>query len=213
VNGGLRIVPRHTEMRLESRVIRRSPWVAWIVERHGTSHRAHRWAEDHHDARFGLYRIPRTLAALAALGTGCPSEDYYCDSTGCYYCDGLGCRPIDPPSRPPCVGDYECPTGTICTDLGCVAECSSDADCPMGTICRAGSCVGPTEPTPTPTPGECTTTADCLASGLICVDGVCTPEESACRADTDCGGGELCIDGECRADDETCQCAALAASA
>jgi len=145
------------------------------------------------------------LTAFSALGSGCSSEDYFCDDSGCYYCDGLGCRPVDPPDRPPCVGDYECPAGTACTDLGCVGECTSDDECEMGTECRSGSCVAPTEPIPVPNPGVCTTNDECLASGLVCLDGVCTPDDSVCSADTDCAAGELCISGECLADDERCQ--------
>jgi hypothetical protein len=145
------------------------------------------------------------LSAFATLGTGCASEDYFCDDTGCYSCDGLGCRPVDPPTRPPCAGDYECPEGTVCTDLGCTDECASTDDCPMGTECRDGSCVNPTEPDPIPTPGACTTNDDCLASGLVCLDGLCTVDPTGCTGDADCAEGELCVAGECAPDEDLCQ--------
>ena len=72
------------------------------------------------------------FAAMAFAFAGCSSESYYCDDTGCFYCDGLGCREVDPPDRPECRGDFECPDGTMCTDLGCVAACMDDGDCPDG---------------------------------------------------------------------------------
>jgi len=145
------------------------------------------------------------LAAFATLGTGCASEDYFCDDTGCYSCDGLGCRPVDPPPRTPCAGDYECPEGTTCTDIGCIGGCASDEECALGTECRDGACVAPTEPDPTPTPGVCETNEDCLASGLVCLDGLCTADPGVCSDDADCGAGEVCLAGECLADDDVCQ--------
>lgn len=90
--------------------------------------------------------------ALAATASGCSSDDYYCDSTGCFYCDGVGCRPAAPPVRASCQGDYMCPTNQLCTSLGCTSACSNDADCARGWVCRGaagttrGSCVAPTEP-------------------------------------------------------------------
>ena len=41
--------------------------------------------------------VPAILVAITVLGSGCASEDYFCDDTGCYSCDGLGCRLVDPP--------------------------------------------------------------------------------------------------------------------
>jgi len=158
----------------------------------------------------------RTLQILGFLLTAsfvlsaCGSEDYYCDDTGCFYCDGLGCRPVDAPTRPTCLGDYECAAGTVCTDAGCVAECSSNSDCPQGTTCRDGACLNPRETAPIPTPGSCTATADCAASGVICVDGMCVPDtacgEAGCDCSTTgaCSTGFSCISGECRVDADIC---------
>lgn len=142
--------------------------------------------------------VPLLVAALATLA-GCQCESYYCDDTGCYYCDGLGCRPVEPPPRPTCRGDYECSTGEICTDVGCIAECSVDTDCAEGYRCESGLCVEPTEPVPVPNPGDCTTDEQC-EDGLLCVDGycqLCTAEGCICESDTGCDDGLSCVDGTC----------------
>ncbi len=151
-----------------------------------------------------------SLATLVGV-SGCSSEEYYCDESGCYFCDGLGCREVDPPDRPMCRGDFECPEGSICTDLGCVDECAGDADCPDGTVCRSGMCVGPTEPDPDPNPGVCERNADCDA-GLVCRDGICTPDDvscgetgCSCEATGMCSDGFTCLDGECREDEDLCR--------
>ena len=146
------------------------------------------------------------LCAVSLTQAGCSSEDYYCDDTGCFYCDGIGCRAVDPPSRPTCRGDFECPSGTTCTTLGCTASCEGDESCSDGAVCRGGMCVGPTEPDPEPVPGSCERNTDCLASGLICVDGACVADETpACDADNPCDDGFVCADGECLAEDNSCQ--------
>lgn len=157
--------------------------------------------------------IPLVLLGALAFASGCANEDYYCDDTGCYSCDGIGCRAVEPPDRPSCRGDFECAEGSICTDTGCVEEgCASDADCPTGTVCRdAGDgstlCVAPTEPLPIPTPGTCTTNADCDGADLICLDGVCTSREepSECTDETECASGQECVEDECRDLADTCQ--------
>ena len=152
------------------------------------------------------------LFALAALGAtaaaGCAQEDYYCDASGCYRCDGVGCRLLDPPVRPICRGDFECPADTICTSLGCTAECATDTDCTEGTVCRTppGVCVAPQEPDPDPMPGTCTRNADCEDASLVCRDGVCVAAPTpACSATNPCPSGQACVDGSCRAATETCQ--------
>ena len=150
-------------------------------------------------------------SALFAL-SGCCSDSYFCDDNGCFYCDGLGCREVDPPERPTCRGDFECPEGTLCTDLGCIEECSEDSDCPDGTVCRDAMCVGPTEPDPDPRPGTCTLNSDCGDPDLVCRDGMCVPNDVSCGElgcsceDTgECSEGFTCLDGECRADENVCQ--------
>lgn len=145
---------------------------------------------------------------------GCASENYFCDETGCYYCDGLGCREVDPPTRPGCLGDFECAAGTVCTDTGCAATCERNGDCAEGTECRdaVSICLGPTEPPPVLTPGDCTRNADCGASGLVCRDGMCIVDDVTCgdagcdcSETATCSSGFTCLDGECRADEDTCQ--------
>jgi hypothetical protein len=163
-------------------------------------------------------RNPFFLTAVLALSAislvGCKKERYYCDETGCYLCDGIGCREVDPPTRPPCVGDFECTIDTICTDVGCADKCSTDADCPEGAWCRdspAGKiCIDPGEPTPNPNPGVCTRNEECDPPDVICVDGMCQRDDScggecACSAENPCAEGYTCADGACRPDDEACQ--------
>jgi len=152
------------------------------------------------------------LLAFAALGvavsSGCAQEDYYCDASGCYRCDGVGCRLLDPPTRPICRGDFECPADTICTSLGCAAECAADVDCPEGTTCRVppGVCAAPQEPIPEPMPGTCTRNSECGDASLVCRDGTCvSAPEPACSATSPCPSGQSCVAGSCRADVDTCQ--------
>lgn len=159
-----------------------------------------------------LYLLTTLSLSALVMASGCKSEEYYCDETGCYYCDGLGCREVDPPDRPMCRGDFECPEGSVCTSAGCVDECADDGDCPDGTICRSGMCVGPTEPDPDPNPGTCELNADCGDPALVCRDGVCVEDDVSCGdagcscVDTGmCSAGFTCLDGECRADDDVCR--------
>lgn len=150
------------------------------------------------------------LFALAALGaaaaSGCAQEDYYCDASGCYRCDGVGCRLLEPPTRPMCHGDWECAAPTVCTTLGCAAECVADGDCPEGTVCRTGLCAAPQEPPPVVNPGTCTRNADCADASLVCQDGVCVVAPTpACSATDACPSGQSCVAGTCIVNTETCQ--------
>jgi hypothetical protein len=152
---------------------------------------------------------------VAVLGTvlgGCGREDYYCDNTGCYYCDGLGCRPAAPPGRQPCNDGTVCPSGQVCTNLGCATPCRANEDCPHGWICRGagadggsegGFCATPGEPMPVPP--TCHANADC-SGGNVCIDGSCRPSSTpACRTDAECSDGNLCIAGRCTPPANTCQ--------
>lgn len=166
-------------------------------------------------------RSMTTLAAvsMAFFGSlmGCASDDYYCDSNGCYYCDGVGCRAVTPPSRPMCLGDYQCPSNQVCTTLGCTASCANSNDCAQGWICRGASgttrgvCVAPTETTPTRTPGACGTNADCMG-GAVCVNGVCArpvcdggTTSCVCASDAQCTAPQTCVAGRCTAPSNVCQ--------
>ncbi len=144
-------------------------------------------------------------AALAATASGCSSDDYYCDNSGCYYCDGVGCRAVAAPTRVPCQGDYMCPASQVCTDLGCTSSCAADTDCARGWVCRGasgstrGSCVAPTEHTPVPHPGSCTSNADC-SGGTVCdASGRCSPPSDVCQFNSQCGAGRVCINQSCAA--------------
>lgn len=162
--------------------------------------------------QWGL-RLALSIVALGAALGGCARDDYYCDSTGCYYCDGVGCRPVTPPTRSSCRGDYECAPNQVCTNLGCATRCGTNADCPRGWICQGGSdeggtstgiCAAPTE-TPMPNPGTCRTNADC-GGGTVCINGTCTRTTTpACSVDADCSNGQICVGGRCTAPSNTCQ--------
>lgn len=150
---------------------------------------------------FSLLLLPLSLLFFS----GCAADDYYCDATGCYLCDGLSCRLVDPPGRAQCRGDFECGMDTRCTDLGCTLTCEVDSECARGTVCRDGYCVGVDEPDPVPNPGSCEVTADCMASGLTCVNGVCAVDENACLETADCAGSNVCVEGQCRDEVDACR--------
>lgn len=152
-----------------------------------------------------------SLAAVSTALGGCAREDYYCDTTGCYYCDGVGCRPAQPPGRQPCTGGARCPSGQVCTNLGCAVPCRTNSDCPAGWVCRMaaggdtgqGFCATPTEPVPMLP--RCRTSADC-GGGQVCIDGSCQVSSSpACTDDTQCANGWLCVSGRCTAPSNVCQ--------
>lgn len=144
------------------------------------------------------------LLASAWLSACSCGEETRCDDTGCYVCDGVGCRPIDPPGRETCEGDFAC-VDSVCTTIGCAETCEITADCGEGLICRGGYCVHPDEDDPVATPGDCVRSDDCNASGLSCVDGLCTVDPLACDGDADCGNAKRCIDGQCREASDLCQ--------
>lgn len=165
-------------------------------------------------------RTTLLLFSLAIVATitgcnGCSNERYYCDAVGCYSCDGIGCRPVDPPDRDACFGDYQCADGESCTADGCIPNCNSDADCPRGTVCNvtAHLCLAPGEDVPADKPGVCVHDADCpTPPAAICIDGLCQLDPVDCGATTcdctensECESGYVCADGRCRPEDETCR--------
>ncbi len=154
-------------------------------------------------AQLSLRLLSLLLASAWLTACSC-GETTRCDEDGCYVCDGVDCRPVDPPGREICQGDFAC-TDSVCTSIGCVEQCEVTGDCGEGTICRGGFCVHPDEADPTRTPGDCVRSADCGASGLICIDGLCAVDPDSCTRDADCNGGERCLDGRCRSTDDLCQ--------
>jgi hypothetical protein len=166
-----------------------------------------------------MNRFAITLGLAVAVASslslsGCSQEDYYCDGTGCYYCDGVGCRSVEPPGRQTCSCNRDCPTGSVCTSLGCTIECSAGGTCLNGTQCRGDQyCLGPLETAPTADIAcVCTTAADCDAfehagETLECRDGECVPSTGPvlCGSDAACAAGYECVDGTCRAPSATCQ--------
>ena len=157
--------------------------------------------------------IALALPAVAILfASGCASESYFCDETGCYFCDGLGCRDVQAPERPACSGDPDCPDGTLCTDIGCVEGCRNDDDCPRGSECTDRMCLHPTEPPPLRTPGTCVVPEDCASTELTCRDGMCVPDDSSCNTEgcdcagaRTCGGSLVCSADECRVPADVCR--------
>jgi hypothetical protein len=152
------------------------------------------------------------LASGLLLGTGCHIENWECDSRvlcdehGCVQCDEFECDPLY------CYDDYDCPEGYYCS--------GSDE-------CKAKDDGWNWEPDPPPPPGptECVTDFDC-AWGIICIDGLCVPEEppvdnppdddspvdepcptqceeppvpdpAGCVYNIECGDAGLCVNGEC----------------
>ncbi|MEI8257845.1 MAG: hypothetical protein WCJ30_19390 [Deltaproteobacteria bacterium] len=155
--------------------------------------------------------------SMAAIGSallgGCAREDYYCDNTGCYYCDGVGCRTANPPTRAPCLGDYQCAAGQVCTGAGCAIACTTagvNTLCLNGTVCRADAsgallCQAPAETPVSRVPGSCTTNAGC-ATGAVCLNGLCrTSTTPVCNTDAECTGGNVCLEHVCTARTNTCQ--------
>lgn len=158
---------------------------------------------------FSVSSMLRGVAGLAsvlfvAALSGCASDNYYCDNTGCYRCDGVGCRPVQPPSRATCAGDWDCRTGQVCTSLGCATTCTMNANCPEGWQCLNGLCATPSE-TPVRNPGSCTTNANC-PGGRVCLNGTCqTSTQPTCTSNTDCTNGNVCVSGRCTPPSNTCQ--------
>jgi Cys-rich repeat protein len=103
-----------------------------------------------------------------------------------------------------CVGDVDCPTGTVCSAAQCVPGCRANTDCPLGTICSgatasgAGQCVD-----------GCATDAGCPL-GTFCnnahCDLGCNNDNTRCAANQTCStqtcvttctaGGNQCAPGE-----------------
>ncbi len=100
-----------------------------------------------------------------------------------------------------CVGDLDCPSGTVCSPFGsCATPCSDAADCPYGTcslqleLCAQARCVAD-EGCPA---GTLCRDEDGDGQGLCsrqpCRETVCSPTfpDGPCLA-----AGEACIDGRC----------------
>lgn len=154
-------------------------------------------------AKWSALFLGIAVAGASALGTGCSSEEYYCDESACYYCDGVGCRAVDPPDRPDCVSDDQCGTAQECTSLGCTSKCTADSDCPEGTVCRDAYCVSPSENDPEELP-LCTQNSDCgEGAEFICVDGACQSNPiddiDTCQFNTECGENRVCVNEYCAA--------------
>ncbi len=159
---------------------------------------------------FGLSVVALSSAA------GCSSSEnrYYCDDTGCYSCDGYGCTTVAAAAPTVCSGQASCPSGTTCTESGCLKNCAAEADCERGLVCKAGFCTSPTT-----TPGkakECSSKADCGA-GKICVENSCQGcgGESGpcpCAGASDCAADQTCSAGQCVAKTNVCRYASECAS-
>lgn len=107
----------------------------------------------------------------------------------------------------PCTTDAQCPTGFGCGTLGgtscppgfdctqrlCVERptCLADRDCEGLLDAGTGYCeLGHCQPTP-----RCSSSADCSATGHVCIAARCVP--SVCRGFEDCPAAQRCLDGAC----------------
>ena len=99
-------------------------------------------------------------------------------------------------SGTPCVEDSDCSGGTmsICQDGVCTThstlECLGDSDCPEGTICQDGECAG----TAVCKGGiPCSSDADCFGTGCLCgSDGFCSePDTSRVTTSSNSNSGEI----------------------
>lgn len=157
--------------------------------------------------RIGAAAVMLALGGFVFVAPGCGPGDteYRCDSTGCFECDGYGCKEVPSPTPLPCsyAGDTACASGTVCTELGCLAPCKTDGECAKGLVCRDAFCAPPTITGVKPL--TCSASTDCskLGAGALCVDGKCVaapPCEGTsctCKYSSDCGTGRICVDSKC----------------
>lgn len=153
-----------------------------------------------------------SLGALAWSGCGPGSEErYFCDNGGCQSCDAYGCSNVTAAPKTPCSSSQACKVG-VCTTAGCAETCASDSNCPRGNTCQQGLCAVPGKPpvpvtsnpdagTTSPTDGGAMNPTECTATsctgGKVCVSGVCTAPENACKFTSECSDGKVCAEGAC----------------
>lgn len=143
----------------------------------------------------------------------CPSP-LVCDPLG-NFCD---VKPVEPP---PCLGDADCATGTLCADGECVhpTSCTTNDQCTdvtLGHACVGGTCgcdgdtdcfdgdvcvVAEHRCYDAPPPIPCAAASDCAASpnGHQCIGGLCR-----CGANADCASGYCNADGICDPQNGAC---------
>lgn len=156
----------------------------------------------------GLVSLFSLTAAYVASGCGSSENRYYCDDTGCYSCDGYGCVTVAPPAPTTCSGQASCPSGTVCTEGGCLKSCTSNDACERGTVCKQGVCAAPT--TAPGTKKECSTKADCGGTGKLCIQNTCqscggSNGPCVCTTNSECSSDQVCAQGECIAKSAVCR--------
>lgn len=141
---------------------------------------------------------------ISSFGTtGCATDEYRCDSTGCYLCDGYGCREVVPPTPQTCgvkATDKQCRSNEVCTASGCLVKCTNNEQCAQGYTCQEGLCSSPKAPPQKEL--QCARNADC-GTDAQCVDGKCASMPACagvgcvCKYSSDCGENRICVDGKC----------------
>ena len=83
-------------------------------------------------------------------------------------------------------------------DEGASIPCQLNGECPDGMLCKNLVCVT----------NVCTIDTDCPGVAPICVNHVCTPQNSVaeCTADGDCSKGQICDSGNCVANPDASEC-------
>ena len=110
-------------------------------------------------------------------------------------CDECGACVSDGPIiiTPECSQHADCSCTEVCSNGFCMendsTECESNEDCPENWIC--GECRTCEEPTIIIVVPQCTQDSDCPCSNS-CIDGLCSPWESATCSDDSCGQGMEC---------------------
>ncbi len=123
------------------------------------------------------------VAATHACAAGC-RDDASCSSSAD---GGATTQHCDPASHVcvQCVGDAQCPAGTLCVGSLCVAGCNAGRACPTSQTCCGGACIDPQSNVANC--GACD--ARCSAPGgtALCLNGTCAV--GACTApNADCDG-------------------------
>lgn len=148
------------------------------------------------------------------VDSGSCCQDWYDEDNDGDINDSIGnCEEI-----PTCSSDTDCRGGYCNIGEGelegvCVttSSCDDDADCAVfgpGLACDdRGICVPEDAPCPS---GECGCVADSdCDDGMMCLNSRCTPPDTVCFFDFECGAEGTCVDNECH---KRCECDAVCPS-
>lgn len=149
---------------------------------------------------------PDCVGGIAPAGDPCTEHgvcssdatDPYCVVESIWGVVGGACSEFCDPAASTCSTGLTCSPTPLATALGlCVETCTVDADCGTGTVCReVGAvadlvCIAP-----------CTVDADCADPGALCQpSGLCAPAELCSSGfDEDLDGAIDCADSDCSGD-------------